>query len=208
MDLKQGLICGLTNQKAEFENECPDYKLDETVKEVQLDDKDALQTHEIKKKLPIEILEKIRLEQNLIPAILSGFLVGVIGAVIWATISVATGYQIGYMAIAIGAGVGLTIRKIGNGIDYIFGFWGAGISLFSVMFGNFLSIVALIADEEGLGYFETLTLFDYNYLPDLMIETFSFIDLIFYGIAIYEGFQFSFRLVTEKRIEEIKNSNK
>ena len=32
----------------------------------------------------------------------------------------------------------------------------------------------------------------------LLIETFDFMDLLFYGIAIYEGYRFSFRNMTEE----------
>ncbi len=208
MDMKQGLICSLTGEKAEFQNECPDFKRDETVKEVPLDDKEGLQTAEIIQKLSPEIIEKLRMEQKLIPGIVSGLIVGIIGAVLWGVITVTTGFQIGYMALAIGAGVGLAIRKFGNGIDSIFGFWGAGIALFSVLLGNVLSIIGFIANLEGLGYVEALLALDYSYLPTLMGETFSIIDLFFYGIAIYEGYKFSFRLITEKKIMELRQINK
>jgi len=208
MDMKQGLICNLTGQKATFENECADFKIDETVKVVPLDDNEGLQTSEIKQKLSPEIIEKLKMEQNLVAGILAGLIVGILGAVLWGVITVATGFQIGYLAVAIGAGVGLAIRIFGNGIDNVFGFWGAGISLFSVLLGNFLSIIGFIANAEGLGYFETLTLLDYNYVPELMAETFSIMDLVFYGIAIYEGYKFSFRLITEKSIQEIMKMNK
>ncbi len=208
MDMKQGLICNLTGQKATFEDECADFNIDETVKVVPLDDEKGLQTSELKQKLSPVIIENLKMEQNLISGILSGLIVGVLGAVLWGIITVITGFQIGYMAIAIGAGVGLIIRKFGNGIDNIFGFWGAGISLFSVLLGNFLSIIGFIANAEGIGYFETLIMLDYNYVPELMAETFSVIDLAFYGIAIYEGYRFSFRLITEKSIQEIRKMDK
>jgi hypothetical protein len=204
MDMKNGLICSLTGEKAAFQNECPDFKHDVTIKEVPLDDNEGLQTAEIKQKLSPEIIERLRMEQNLIPGIVSGFIIGILGAILWGLITVATGFQVGYMALAIGAGVGLTIRKFGNGIDSIFGFWGAGIALLSVLVGNFLSIIGFIANSEGLGYIETLLRFDYTYLPSVMGETFSVIDLVFYGIAIFEGYKFSFRLITEKRIMELK----
>lgn len=48
---------------------------------------------------------------------------------------------------------------------------------------------------------------DYSYLLDLMTETFSIMDLVFYGIAIYEGYRFSFRLITEKSIQELSRKN-
>ena len=200
MDMKQGLICSLTGEKATFQKECSNFKLDETVKAKPLDDKEGLRPGEIKQSLSPEIIEKLRLEQNLMSGIVSGLAVGIAGAILWGIITVATKFQIGYMALAIGAGVGFTIRKFGNGIDQIFGYWGAGISFFSVLLGNFLSIIGFITNSEGLGYFETLLAFDYSYLPQVMKETFSLIDLLFYVIAMFEGYKFSFRKITEKRI--------
>jgi len=204
MDLNQGLICSLTGEKAAFQNECPDFKRDETVKEVPLDDNERLQTSEIKQKLSPEIIERLKTEQKLIPGIIAGLIAGIIGAILWGVITVATEFQFAIIALVIGAGVGLAIRKIGNGIDSIFGFWGAGIALFSVLLGNFLSIIGFTANSHELGYFETLFLFDYSYLPAILGETFSFVDLIFYGVAIIEGYKFSFRLITEKRIVELR----
>lgn len=208
MDLKQGLICCLTGEKATFQNECPDFKRDVTVEDVPLDDKEGLKTAEIKQKLSPEVIERLRMEQNLISGIVSGLIVGIIGAVLWGVITVSTGLQIGYVALGIGAGVGLAIRKFGNGLDPIFGFWGAGISLFSILLGNFLSIIGFIANSEGLGFIETLLRFNYSYLSTIMAETFSIIDLIFYGIAIYAGYKFSFRLITEKTIMELRKMEK
>lgn len=204
MELKNGLICSLSGERAAFQNQCPNFKYDETVKEAPLDDKEGLRTAEIKQKLSPDIIERLRMEQNLILGIVSSIIIGIMGAVLWGVLTVATEFQIGYMALAIGGGVGLTMRKFGNGIDPIFGFWGAGIALSSVLVGNFLSIIGFIAKSEGLGYIETLLSFDFAYLPSVMSETFSVIDLVFYGIAIIVGYKFSFRLITEKRIKELK----
>lgn len=208
MDLKQGLLCGLTGEKAAFEDECPDFNKDETVVEVPLDDQEGLQSEEIAQKLEPELVEKIKAEQKLVPGVIAGVIVGILGAILWAMITVATEYQIGYMALAIGAGVGLAIRNVGNGIDPIFGYWGAGIALFSVLLGNCLGIIGFVANIEGLDYMEALVRFDYSYLPELLGETFGVIDLVFYGIAIYEGYKFSFRVITEKDLMELRQANK
>ncbi|MDZ7604029.1 MAG: hypothetical protein U5K79_00240 [Cyclobacteriaceae bacterium] len=130
-------------------------------------------------------------------------IVGIAGAALWGAITLLTNYQIAYMAVGIGVGVGFVIRKFGNGVQQLFGYMGAGIALFSVVLGNFLSIIGFIANSEELGYFDTLLLFDYSYLPVLMTETFSVIDLIFYGLALYTGYKFSFRLMTEQTAVEL-----
>ena len=207
MDLKQGLICGLTEARAAFEKECSDFVLDDTVKEIPLNDTEGLQPEEIRQKLEPDAIERLRMEQKLFTGIISGLIVGLIGAILWGLITVVTRFQIGYMAVAIGAGVGLTIRKTGNGIDPIFGYCGAVISLLSVLLGNFLSVVGFIANAQGLGYIEVLTRFNYSYLPEVMGETFSFIDILFYGLAVFEGYKFSFRLITAKALAGMKQMN-
>ena len=214
MDLKQGLLCSLTGNKATFHTECPDFKLDETVKDRpkpldnEWDDRLAEQKEVQSYNLSPEVKEKLKTEQRLLFGVLSGLVVGLIGAICWGVFTVATGYQIGYMAIAVGAGVGFTIRKIGRGIDVIFGVLGAGIALFSVLLGNFLSVIGFIAQFTGLGYFEILLAFDYSYLSEAMGETFSAIDLLFYGIAIYAGYRYSFRKISEKTVAELEQKER
>ena len=202
MDFEQGLVCSLTGKRADFENECADFEKDEKV-ELRIDDTEGLAKNEIVNKLNPEVFEKIKSEQNFKKGMTFGLLAAIIGAVLWAVITVVTGFQIGYMAIAIGAGVGLAIRYFGKGIDQKFGIWGAGIALFGCLFGNILSVIGFVANAEGLGYIETFFSVDWTYIPEILVETFRPMDLVFYGIAIYEAYKFSFRLITEKGIEDL-----
>lgn len=70
--------------------------------------------------------------------------------------------------------------------------------------GNFLSIIGFVANAEDLGYLETFELFDYSQFIPILSETFSFMDLLFYGFAVYEGYKFAFRTFTEKDIYELE----
>ncbi len=135
--------------------------------------------------------EQILLNQNYPFGLISGIIAGIIGAILWAVITVASEYQIGYMAVAIGLLVGYTIRTFGKGVEPIFGITGAIIAFLSCVLGNFLSIVGFVATAEGLGYFETLGILNYAAIPEIMMESFNPIDLLFYGIAVYEGYKFS-----------------
>jgi hypothetical protein len=207
MDVKQGLICNLTGERANFQDTCPDFQRDDSVKEVPIDDQEGLATAELQQRLSANAMDELRMQQKLLPGIMAGVMAGIAGAALWGAITVATGYQIGFMALAVGAGVGIAVRKFGNGVDAIFGFWGAAIALLSVLLGNFLSIIGFIANSEGLGYFETLMLFDYAFLPQLMKETFSIIDIVFYALAIVQGYKYSFRVITEKDLVELRKSD-
>ena len=203
MDMKTGLICKLTGEKADFENECDTFALDESVI-IRVDDTEAIEHNTVLGKLSPHNLDRFKGEQKYIPALITGSIVGLIGALVWGAVTVVTGYQIGYLAIAIGAAVGFSIRYIGKGIEPIFGITGGVIAILSCLLGNFFSIIGFIADSESLSYFQTLILFDYSFLIEIMTETFSPIDILFYGIAAFEGYKFSFRSFTEKDLYELE----
>lgn len=161
------------------------------------------ETAELAPKQSLEsYLDTLRSEQNLLMGLVFGLAAAVAGAALWALITVAIDFQIGYMAIAIGFLVGYAVRVGGKGIDKKFAFSGAALALFSCLLGNVLSIIGYVAKTEGLGFFETLTMIDYSVLPGVMSETFSPIDLLFYGIAVYEGFKFSPRRITQEELLE------
>jgi hypothetical protein len=107
-------MVALTQDLADnFENECKSFKLDESVIE-KIDNTEAVEHNDVLNKLCDKNLEKFKSEQEFPKAILIGIIVGIIGALLWGTITVATGFQIGYMAIAIGAGVGISMRFMGK----------------------------------------------------------------------------------------------
>ncbi len=202
MDLQTGILCSLTDEKADFQGTCNDFTEDTDVAAI-AHQQEALDQSQLISKLSEEDLHELKLEQNLIPAIVMGATVGLVGAILWGIISVSTGFQIGYMAVAIGFGVGYAIRLVGKGIDPIFGYWGGAIAFLSVLLGNTMSILGFVASEMDVSLIDTIFFFDYSYLPQIMGETFSPIDLLFYGIAIYEGYRFSFRVLTQEDLDRI-----
>lgn len=145
-------------------------------------------------------------QQNFGKALIAGIVTGLITAILWGVITVVTEYQIGFMAIGVGAAVGLAIRATGKGLDQIFGITGAIISILGCLVGNFLSIIGFAANAEGLGYLEVLSVVDFSMIIPLMAETFSPMDLLFYGIAAYEGYKLSFRTFTEEDFASLADS--
>jgi hypothetical protein len=131
-------------------------------------------------------------KQNLPLAIAAGTGAAIIGAIIWAVFTVMTNYQVGLIAIAIGFLVGYAVR-LGNGVDKIFGVTGALLALLGCVLGNVLSLIGFFAKSEQVSFFSALGSIDYSVLPQVMISAFDPMDLLFYGIALYEGYRFSFR---------------
>lgn len=177
-----------TNVNAEGRSE---YQISDTITEQITSSQNNIQAY----------LEKIKAEQNLPLGLIAGFVTAIIGAVIWASITVATEYQIAYMAIGLGFIVGFAVRLAGKGIDKIFGISAAILAIFGCLLGNLLSIIGFAAKAEGLGYFEALSLIDFSLIPTIMIESFNPMDILFYGIAIYAGYKYSFRQITQEEVD-------
>lgn len=153
-------------------------------------------------KLTALIAEK-RSKENFPLAVFAGFAGALVGGAIWAGITVATEFQIGWMAVGVGFLVGFSVRFMGKGISPRFGYVGAAFALLGCLAGNFLSIVGFVAIAENLGFFQTLLSIDYAVVPEIMVAAFSPIDLLFYGIAVYEGYKFSFVQISENEIKEL-----
>ncbi|MGB0371250.1 MAG: hypothetical protein ACPGN3_07835 [Opitutales bacterium] len=128
---------------------------------------------------------------NVIAGIIGGVLSSIVAGIIWATISVVTGYQIGWVAIGVGFLVAYIVRMWGKGNTPTFGVIGAVFALLGCVLGNVFTIVGFIAQEYELGIMEALTSVDYAYLPEIMMDTASPMDLLFYGLALYSGYKYS-----------------
>lgn len=146
--------------------------------------------------------ERLRFEQNLPMAIIGGCIAAVVVALLWAIITVTTGFQMAYMAVCVGFFVGYTVRYNGRGMDTVFGIAGIIIVILGCLLGNFFSLIGFVAQEHNLSYLYVFRMIDSYKVPAAFIKTFNPLDILFYSIAIFEGYRFSFRHVTEEEILE------
>jgi hypothetical protein len=146
-------------------------------------------------------VERLRGQQNFVAGLVAGAAAALVGAVIWAVITDVTGYQIGFMAIGVGFLVGYAVRVAGKGIDQSFAIMGAVLALLGCVVGNALAVLGIVASQENMTYAELWSRVDLPILGNLMATTFSPMDLLFYGIAIYEGYKLSFRQVTPDELQ-------
>ena len=142
-------------------------------------------------------VEKLRSEQNLPAGVVAGLIAALLSAGIWALITALIGYQIGFMAIGVGFVVGYTVRIVGKGIDPIFGIVGALLSLIGCAIGNLLTMTYFIAVQESIAYLELLADMNVDLAIEIMVVTFDPMDILVYGIAVYFGYRYAFRQVTE-----------
>ena len=151
------------------------------------------------------LLQQLRDNQNLSMGMVGGFGAAVVGAVVWALTTALTQYQIGFMAIGVGFLVGFAVRRMGQGVDQVFGYFGAGLSLFGCVLGNLLTTCIITSQQEGIALSQVLASLNPAVAVEIMKYTFSPIDLLFYGLAAYYGYKFSFRQLTQ---DELKNITK
>jgi len=125
---------------------------------------------------------------NIFLGFIGGLASSIIGAGLWAGITILTGYQIGFMAIGVGFLVGMSIRILGKGRTFTYGIMGAVLALLGCMAGNILSMYGIFAKEFHVTIGEA-----YNLIGpiEMLKETFRGMDLLFYALAVYEGFRFS-----------------
>lgn len=149
------------------------------------------------------IEERLQAEQNLGLAIGAGLVAALIGAAIWAAITYFTGYQIGWMAIGVGFLVGYAVRETGQGLSSLYGLIAAGFALLGCVLGNVLTIVAAVANAEGMPLLEVVSKLDWERLQGLIIDWFSPIDLLFYGFAVYQAYGMAYRRMSEEEIKDL-----
>ena len=126
---------------------------------------------------------------NLPGALLAGLLAALAGAAAWALVTDITKYQIGWMAVGVGFLVGFAVRKFGRGTTPVFGAIGAVFALLGCLAGNLFAVVGMVAIENSVGFFEVLSKIPLSAMPEIMIESFSPMDVLFYGIAVFEGYK-------------------
>jgi len=126
-------------------------------------------------------------------AIVAGLAAAIVGAIIWALFTFETGMALGLIAIAVGALVGLAVRKVGNSADPKFGVVGAACAAFGWALGTVLCDIAFLAKEVERPFIDVAIALDLSQIASLAMSAADGMDVVFCAIAIYEGYRFSLR---------------
>ncbi len=148
-------------------------------------------------------IQEIKDNQNLLSGSLAGVAAAVLGAGLWGVITAVTKYQIGWMAVGVGFLVGMAVRTFGKGIDKSFGIAGAAISVLGCMAGNLLAICIMISQQQQVPFSQILSGLTPEVATRLMKATFNPMDLLFYGLAVYAGYRFSFRRISAEELARL-----
>jgi len=130
--------------------------------------------------------------ENLFLGMIAGLVASVAGALIWAGITIATGSHIGYVALGVGALVGMAIRLAGNGTSPVYGVIGAVLTLLGCLGGETLAVVQSATTPE-LGFLDVLNHVNLIDVVTHIVTNASPITYFIYAIGIYEGYKLSIR---------------
>jgi len=131
-------------------------------------------------------------EENILFGTLAGIIAAIAGALLWMGITVVTGYHVGYVALGVGALVGLTVRLVGNGRSLIFGIVGAVLTLAGCLGGEVLTVVQLASTAQH-DFYSTLTTIDLTQLLTNIVGKMDPLMYLIYAIGIFEGYKLSIR---------------
>ena len=129
--------------------------------------------------------------ENLPMGFMAGLVAAAVGAGLWALVTIITGFQIGWMAVGVGFLVGWAVRVAGKGTHMAFGVLGAALALGGCALGNLLAVLVIAARQFEVPLQAVFARLTPDVVWSLMEATFTPIHVLFYGIAIYEGYRFS-----------------
>jgi hypothetical protein len=127
---------------------------------------------------------------NLFFGVLGGLAAALICAALWALITDASRFQIGFMAIGVGFAVAYAVRLLGKGNDQRFGIAVAILSLFGCLLGNYLAACITVAVHQHV----SLVIVFFGLLPhmaDIFRDNFQVMDLVFYFIGVSCGYRYA-----------------
>ena len=149
------------------------------------------------------MMQELKADQILSFGIVGGIVAATIGATIWAIITAVTNFQTGWMAVGVGLLVGYAVRISGKGIDKTFGVAGAALSILGCVVGNLLTACILISRNQNIPFHDLLSRLNPEIVVEIMKVTFNPMDVLFYAIAVYEGYRFSFRRLSKEELEKL-----
>ncbi len=128
---------------------------------------------------------------NVLLGLVGGLVGAFLGAALWAAIAYFTNYKLGLIAIVVGLAAGFGVRLLGKGRTALFSVVGAVCALLGCVVGDCLTIIALGSKVANVSLLDMMQRLPFSALVDILKEAFDVKDILFYGIAAYEGWRFA-----------------
>ena len=126
-------------------------------------------------------------------AIVAGLGAAAVGAIIWGMVVYLTQTELGIVAIALGALVGIAVRKAGRSSDTTFGIVGACCAALGWFFGMIFCDLAVLAQQTGQQLPVVMARLGVVGSVSLVFQATQAMDLLFLAIAVWEGYKFAIR---------------
>ncbi len=150
-----------------------------------------------------ELLGQMKAEQSVLRGLAGGVAAGAIAAVVWALLTRITGYEMGWIAVGVGFFVGVAVRTLGRGVDLRFNVLGALLALLAVAGGKVLAMCMFVAQVRGLSGFEIFSQLPCSSMVTLLRDDFQLIDGLFYGLAIWAGWEYATRQMSQEELASV-----
>lgn len=150
------------------------------------------------------LMQRRKAEQSMPLALVGGVIAALVGAAIWAVVTDATGFQIGWMAVGVGFLVGFAVQYLGKGIERPYQYVGAICALLGCVLGNYFAIAGTVAQDMHLDFFTLISRIPIDKAFDAMRAAFQPMDALFYAIAVYEGYRFSLKRLTAAELASLQ----
>lgn len=169
----------------------------------QADDAPAFDPEELDK-----LAFQIRSKQNLMVGLVLGLVAALVSAVVWAGIAYFANYEIGWLAIGVGFLVGIAVLAGGKGVSAKYGVLGGALALFGILAGKYFTVIAVVAREFNESILTVMAELGPAEISEAFQLMFSPIDLVFYALAIFAGFKYSWRPLELAVAEAVANDPK
>lgn len=130
------------------------------------------------------VAERLIAEQNLPFAAMMGAVVMLALTAAWVGIAAYKGQIMGYLVIAIGAGIGYAIQVFGKGLNSRFVILACVLTFLSCMIGNILAAVAIEAIDHQMPVMEILGVLNLRAVSSFIFINLGLLDLAFWIVAV------------------------
>jgi hypothetical protein len=145
-------------------------------------------------------VSRLRDQQNLGLGLAGGAIGAAIGAALWGVVTALTNFKIGIIAIGVGFITGYGVRRLGRGVDPVFGHVGAALALLGCAAGNVLTVMIVVANHEQVDLSLLASRMTPSIAWQMLAAGFQPMDLLFYGFGLYYGYKNSFHRITQAEL--------
>jgi len=140
---------------------------------------------------PAKMVRRRRRKNRLGIAVSSGVVAALIGSLLWAILVGFVGIRLRFVAIGIGALTGYAVRFHGRGSSELFGLIAMLCAGFGCILGDLVGGTIVMAYAYHIPWLRVLDRITLDVAREIMFNTFTFLDFIFYFIAMCFAYRFA-----------------